>query len=122
MGICYYCDHDITVSDIFMQRRDTIILDGIVIGRAHKDCYALSKKYGKDYFIKELYLQKNEYFSEYDLTRILSHLDDTKSINVKRLADDLDLNLDEVKMFWEFLVIKERIRETPNAPTLPKST
>ena len=86
MGICYYCEHDITNSDIFMQRRAELERDGNTIGHVHKHCFTLYKKYGNDYFIIEQYLENTMHFSKYELKQILAHLEDTENITPKEVG------------------------------------
>ena len=79
----------------------------------------MDKKYGRDYFIINQYLKYEQSLSDYDLTRILSLLNE-KSTNKKYLAKQLGLNYEHVKQFWEFLTIKQYITEEIDTPTLPK--
>lgn len=120
MGICYYCELNISATDIISQKRCSISIDGRNVGKAHKDCFTLGKKYGLDYFIKKQYLEYDQSLSDYDLTRILTVLNE-KSVSKKDLAERLDLNYDHIKEFWEFLTIKQYITIKVDAPTLPKS-
>ena len=130
MGFCYYCEHDITTFDIFMQRRieigtkgdDCIYYDRMHV---HKDCHMLFKKYGKDYFIIQRYLEHDDALSELNLKRILTYIwKSSTSIYMETLLKDLKLTnyKEAVEKFWEFLIINGSINESTNAPTLPKST
>ena len=56
MGICYYCEQNISFMDICGQNRMEIQINGTFVGDAHTDCYTLAKKYGMDYFIIKKYL------------------------------------------------------------------
>ena len=120
MGICYYCESDISALDIILQKRSTLLTDGKIVGDVHKNCFTLEKKYGLEYFVKKQYLEYNQSLSDYDLTRILTVLNE-KSVSKKDLAERLDLNYDHIKEFWEFLTIKQYITIKVDAPTLPKS-
>ena len=121
MGICYYCESDISALDIILQKRSVLLTkDGKILGDVHKNCFTLEKKYGLEYFVKKQYLEYNQSLSDYDLTRILTVLNE-KSVSKKDLAERLDLNYDHIKEFWEFLTIKQYITIKVDAPTLPKS-
>ena len=120
MGICYYCELNISATDMISQKRCSISIDGRNVGKAHKDCFTLSKKYGTDYFIINQYFKYNKSLSEYDLTRILTVLN-KKSVSQKYLVEQLSLKSEHVKEFWEFLIIKQYINIKIDTPILPKS-
>ena len=113
MGICYYCEQNISFMDICGQNRMEIQINGTFVGDAHTDCYTLAKKYGMDYFIIKKYLVITENsvkrrMDEYDLKRILVKLGDT-SLDSKHLAKLLELDYHKVKEFCKFLVIIGRV-------------